>query len=172
MQRLIVGLGNPGPEYAHTRHNLGCMVVAHLAEKEGVQFRFDRDLHAKVARAETLSCLLLLPMTYMNRSGIAVRAGLKHFGITPQQCLVVCDDLDLPFGATRIRTEGSSGGHNGLKSIEFYLGTAAYCRLRLGIGRPPEGHDVAEYVLEKFSKDECALLPEFIDKAVAQISSW
>jgi PTH1 family peptidyl-tRNA hydrolase len=169
--KIVVGLGNPGREYADTRHNLGFMVVDELARRfsasEGrSRFRsvlieaFDQD--QKIALAK--------PQTYMNLSGSAVRE-LVHWYKSPlADLLVVVDDIDLPFSAMRLRPKGGSGGHNGLKSIIAELGTEEFARLRIGIGRGP-GHATRQ-VLTRFSQEEVRLLPEIIRTAVDCVLEW
>ena len=134
-----MGLGNPGPEFAETRHNLGFRCVEGLAQRYGGGWRDRRhDLESLVARIEPegdVTIVLARPQTFMNRSGTAVRALLERLGIEPGQCLVVYDDMDLPFGALRLRERGSPGTHNGMRSIVATLGTDAVPRLRIGISQ-------------------------------------
>jgi peptidyl-tRNA hydrolase, PTH1 family len=165
MKYLIVGLGNIGPEYADTRHNIGFMVMDHLAQK--FDARFDSGRHAFVAefRSKGRSYTLLKPTTYMNLSGKAVSHHLHALKVPLENLLVITDDLALPFGKIRIRAKGSAGGHNGLKSIEETLGSNAYPRLRFGVGDQfPKGRQV-DYVLSPFSEDDQAELPLHIEKA-------
>ena len=122
-------------------------------------------------KLEDKKVILLLPMTYMNRSGQAVRLCGDYFGVSASQTLVVCDDVALPFGKMRFRLEGSAGGHNGLKSVEAHLGTREYPRLRIGIG-DQQGEDLADYVLGKFSAEELELMPEIEEKALARMDLW
>ena len=169
---MIVGLGNPGKEYADTRHNLGRMVVQKVAERMGVGFKrasaFEA-LHA-VGEIEGVQIDLLLPETYMNESGRAVSKFMRFFKLEPEQLFVVVDDAAIPFGAIRVRAQGSHGGHNGLKSIEAVLGSREYKRLRLGIGLG-SCEDLADHVLERFSKEELQTLGSFIDEAAKNVEN-
>lgn len=151
--RLVVGLGNPGAEYAGTRHNAGFMVVERLAAAGRVAFRRERAWKCELARDGDL--LLSKPLTYMNASGEAVRALADFFKIAPSEMLVVSDDLALPLGKLRLRPSGSAGGHNGLRSIAAHLGTQEIPRLRIGIGAAVRGETV-DYVLGRFEEEERA----------------
>ncbi len=168
---LVVGLGNPGPEYAHTRHNIGFMVVEALARRYGATFRPSRQARAEVAeiRIDDERVVLVKPLTYMNLSGEAVRPLLQWYRLTPDRLLVVYDDLDLPFGRLRIRPRGSSGGHGGMRSIIEHLGTEAFPRLRIGIGRPVGPARV--YVLQPFTPEEQAQVPAIIERAVQAVET-
>lgn len=168
--RLVVGLGNPGADYAATRHNIGFRVVERLAQRRGALLGIERALAARVARIELASvpCLLLEPQTFMNRSGQSVAAALARWpSLVPERDLVVVyDDLDLPPGRLRIRPGGSAGGHRGMADIARVLGTTAIPRLRFGIGHPGDAGAVVDWVLEPFSPDEEAgVLPGAIDRA-------
>jgi len=151
MIRLIVGLGNPGPEYEATRHNAGFWWVDALAAKLGARLVAERSYHGLLARVNTPQgpLWLLQPMTYMNRSGQSVAALARFFKIAPGEMLVVHDELDLPPGQAKLKAGGGSGGHNGLKDIHAQLGTADFWRLRLGIGHPGVKAEVVDYVLRK-----------------------
>lgn len=151
MIRLFVGLGNPGPEYEATRHNAGFWWVDGLAARLGVRLSSERAYHGLLARANTANgpVWLLEPMTYMNRSGQSVAALARFFKISPDEILVVHDELDVPPGQAKIKFGGGSGGHNGLKDIHAQLGTADFWRLRLGIGHPGVKAEVVDYVLRK-----------------------
>lgn len=156
--RLIVGLGNPGPKYTGTRHNVGFAVVERIAERVGADegVVWTEAAHARVAevRAGRRVFVLACPLTFMNRSGQAYTALLRRYGLAPEQVLVVYDDLALPLGALRLREKGSAGGHNGLQSVLDYAGTDAFPRLRVGIGGAfPRGGQV-DYVLAPFSEEE------------------
>ncbi|MCE0482646.1 MAG: aminoacyl-tRNA hydrolase [Methylacidiphilales bacterium] len=151
--RLIIGLGNPGPEYLFTRHNVGFLVLDAWADEEGMAFRDERSRHAKVAALNSGE-RLVKPMTYMNESGRAVTAWLDWLKLTIQDLLVVVDDVALPLGQIRLRPEGSSGGHNGLKSIETHLGTNSYARLRCGVDPVPTGWAMDRWVLSRFRTEE------------------
>ncbi|MBI4081950.1 MAG: aminoacyl-tRNA hydrolase [Candidatus Lambdaproteobacteria bacterium] len=162
---LVVGLGNPGREYERSRHNLGFMVLDRLAQRYGVE-SWSRKANALVARgmAGGKAFLLAKPQTYMNLSGRAVAALLGFYKIDPAECLVVVDDLDLPLGKVRARSQGSDGGHKGLRSIIETLGTSAFKRIRIGIGRPKPGGSVLAHVLGA-SADEEAQLAEAVELA-------
>jgi PTH1 family peptidyl-tRNA hydrolase len=171
--KFIVGLGNPGRRYRHTRHNLGAMAVERLAElwnAGSARHAFDGLLWDVRHAGRTV--YLLEPMTFMNRSGGSVGALMRFYRADVDDVLVVLDDLALPPGKIRIRPDGSAGGHNGLQDILTVLGTQAVPRLRLGIGPSPAEIDSADYVLGKMSDDERALASEAIDKAVAAIEDW
>ncbi|MBI5926203.1 MAG: aminoacyl-tRNA hydrolase [Aquabacterium sp.] len=156
MIRLFVGLGNPGPEYEDTRHNAGFWFIDDLARRFGVSLQPDRAYHGLVARANLPQgpVWLLQPQTYMNLSGKSVGALARFFKITPEEVLVVHDELDLLPGQVKLKKSGSHGGHNGLRDIHAQLGTPDYWRLRLGIGHPGLKHEVANYVLRKPPQSE------------------
>jgi len=149
--KVIAGLGNPGPEYEDTPHNIGFEVVALLAERLAVDWRRSARFQARLARAErrTDSWLLVQPQTFMNLSGSSVVPVLRYHGCGPEDLVVVLDDADLPLGRLRIRADGGSGGHRGLASIIAALGTEAFARVRLGVGRDA-GSELAGHVLGKF----------------------
>lgn len=150
--RLIVGLGNPGAEYAATRHNIGFLAVDKIAPGGTI---FSSKFHGSFANVtisgETL--LLLKPATYMNRSGQSVQAAMAFYKLAPEQVIVVYDEIDLPLGKLRIKQGGGANGHNGIKDIDQKIGPN-YWRIRLGVGRPEAGRDTADYVLGRFSKEE------------------
>ena len=162
--RLVVGLGNPGPRYAETRHNLGYMVVQELAQRGGAAFRSSRQ-RADVSRidVEGMPLLLALPLTYMNESGNAVSHLVSYYKIPLGRLIVIADDMDLPFGTLRVRPNGSSAGNRGLRSVITSLGSEEFARLRVGIGRP-SGNAVS-HVLERFSPEERKHLPGVIRAA-------
>lgn len=168
---VIVGLGNPGKKYALTRHNIGYLVVQALAAAKGWQFKEEPQFSAQVAkgRVDGKTVHLLLPLTYMNESGQAVRRYLDFYKLGPQQLRVVCDDIALPFGELRVRAAGSSGGHNGLKSIQAHLHTTYYVRLRMGIGCEVQ-NTLADYVLDNFSADELQHIAAFIERGCHTIT--
>jgi PTH1 family peptidyl-tRNA hydrolase len=172
---LIVGLGNPGREYARTRHNAGFMVLDQLAERWKASWVADKKSHSRLARAERSGKRLILskPETFMNASGEAVGALVNFQKIPTSQVLVVVDDADLPFGEIRLRPGGSSGGHHGLESVEQHLGTREYARQRIGIGRDdPAARQIAGYVLGQFRPAEQELLEKVLQKACEQIECW
>lgn len=169
---VIVGLGNPGKEYAMTRHNLGYLVVQVLAEQYGWPLKEEKRFRAMAAKGKVgeATIHLVLPLTYMNDSGIAVRSYLDFYKLGPENLVVVNDDTALPFGKLRLRAQGSSGGHNGLKSVEAHLQTDQYVRLKMGIG--PNGRaNLADYVLDRFTRDEAERLSEFIEQGVEVLKS-
>jgi peptidyl-tRNA hydrolase, PTH1 family len=157
--RMVVGLGNPGPEYASTRHNAGFWLAELLAERHGGQFRSERKFGADLAtvRIEGADILLLKPQTFMNRSGGAVQAAAAYLKIPVPQILVIHDDLDLPAGEARLKRGGGHGGHNGLRSLLAHLGPD-FWRLRLGIGHPGHRAEVIDYVLQRPSREDEALI--------------
>ncbi len=161
--RLVVGLGNPGDRYLHTRHNAGFRVVGEMARRCAADFSFDQKWNA-----ETATCggrLLMKPRTFMNLSGEAVGNYARYFQIPPSEILVILDDTSLPLGDLRIRKSGGSGGHNGLESVLVHLGTEAVPRLRVGIGAPPEQIPLDEFVLSRFSSAEALLIEEAVLRA-------
>lgn len=172
MKYLIAGLGNIGPEYALSRHNVGFMVVDRLAAQEDFQFSFERLAYTAQWKYKGRVIHFIKPTTYMNLSGKAVAYYLKAYNIPKENLLVIVDELQLPFGALRIKPKGSDGGHNGLKSIQESLGGQDYNRLRFGIGNNfPKGRQV-DYVLGAFAPKELQLLPEYLDKAGDMIKSF
>jgi peptidyl-tRNA hydrolase, PTH1 family len=164
--RVIVGLGNPGAEYEGTRHNVGFLVVAGLAEEFRVRLSAGRgDFISGYGRVAGQEAVLAMPLTYMNRSGLAVARLLDETDAPPSDLLVICDDVNLPLGQLRLRSSGSDGGHNGLASIISYLGTEAFPRLRLGVGMPAPERDMADYVLDRFLKDEEDTVSDMVARA-------
>ena len=153
---LVVGLGNPGPEYAETRHNVGVRVVELLAARAGGGRFSKHKANADVleGRLAGRRAVLAVPRTYMNVSGGPVAGLLRYYGVEPTDLVVVHDDLDLGFGVVRLKQGGGEGGHNGLRSISASIGTKDYLRVRFGIGRPPGRQDPADYVLKRFSGAE------------------
>jgi PTH1 family peptidyl-tRNA hydrolase len=175
---LVVGLGNPGPEYAGNRHNVGAMVVAQLAAGLGVKLSAHRS-RAQVAQARLAPSggrpgervVLAVPTSYMNESGGQVTSAVRFFKVEPERLLVVHDELDLPFGDLMLKLGGGEGGHNGLRSISRALGTRDYSRLRIGIGRPPGRMDAADFVLRDFSGSERKELPFLVTDAVDAVDA-
>lgn len=163
---LAVGLGNPGPEYERTRHNVGVMAVEALAERWGGSLRSDRYTRCEQfdARWQGHRVVLARGRSYMNESGGPVKALATHFHVPVDRTIIVHDELDIPFGALRIKEGGGDGGHNGLRSIRRSLGTGDTVRVRIGIGRPPGRQDPADYVLKQFSSAQREELPEILDR--------
>lgn len=172
MKYLIVGLGNIGPEYAHTRHNIGFDVVEHLADEAGVSFKNDTlgDLAEIKHKGRTL--ILLKPSTYMNLSGKAVRYWMEKHKIQPENLMVIVDDLHLDLGKMRLRDKGSDGGHNGLKDIQEKLGHNQYIRLRMGIGKDFHPGQQVQYVLGKWKAEEKDAVEKMIKKASGAVKSF
>jgi peptidyl-tRNA hydrolase, PTH1 family len=167
---LIVGLGNPGAKYAHTRHNIGFDLIDRLAQRWHIslteQRRFQGEAGEGMAAGQRMR--LLKPSTFMNKSGQSVRAVLDWYKLLPQQVLVLYDDMDLPVGKLRIRLSGSAGGHNGMRSLIAHLGTQDFPRLRVGISKAAEAgvvKDTISHVLGKFAPEELRILPEVLDMA-------
>jgi len=169
---LIVGLGNPGPKYAPTRHNAGFEILKLLAERAGSRFKAHKG-HADVAegRLSGTRVVLAKPMTFMNLSGSPTSSVANFFKIPVEQIIVVHDELDLPFGGLRVKRGGGDGGHNGLKSLTSCLGSKEYLRVRFGIGRPPGRQDPADYVLKEFTPVERKELPLLYDRAADAVES-
>lgn len=173
--RLIVGLGNPGGEYARTRHNAGFLLVEGLARRWRSEWTVEAGLQVRRAEGvcEGWRCWLAQPLTYMNCSGEAVAGLMRYYHLAPQQLLVAVDDADLPLGELRMRARGSSGGHHGLESIEAQLGTSDYARLRLGIGRRAEdGRRITGYVLGRFSPADAEVFREVLERAADAAQCW
>jgi len=170
---LIVGLGNPGREYARNRHNVGFQVIDHLAARHGLSFaRLQNGAAVTSGTIAARPVVLAKPQKYMNLSGIAVAALQKFYKVPPEHLLVIADDLDLPVGTIRLRPSGSSGGQNGVRNIIERLGTDAFPRLRVGIGRPPGRMGAAAYVLQDFSADDLAIIESVRDRAVDAVETW
>ena len=171
--RLIVGLGNPGRRYRGTRHNIGWEVLDRLAHRHRVPIDVD-DGWAQIGRGtiEGRTVILARPETYVNVTGTAVADLRRRHRVAPTDLLVVTDDLDLPLGTLRVRERGSHGGHNGLRSIIEALGTTDFPRLRVGIGRPPEDTDPADYVLQRPSAAERTILDEAVRRAAEGVGLW
>lgn len=170
--RLVVGLGNPGPRYAATRHNLGFTVLGLLAERWAAG-PWEACCASLVAPATVggVCVWLACPQTFMNRSGVAVALLREHSGLEMAQLVVVHDDLDLPLGNLRIRSRGGHGGHNGIRSVMESLGAGDFVRLKLGIGRPAEGVNVVDHVLSPFLPPEQAVLSGLLERAVDTLES-
>ncbi len=170
---LIVGLGNPGPDYRHNRHNVGFMAIDALARALDIPIQ-RVELRALVGKGllDGQRVILAKPQTFMNKSGQAVASLARFYKIPVDQILVVHDDLDLPFGNLRLRPEGGTGGHKGMDSIMNRLGTREFPRLRVGIGRPPGRMDPADFVLHDFDPPQQELLPQVLDRAVQAMRAF
>jgi peptidyl-tRNA hydrolase, PTH1 family len=164
--RLVAGLGNPGPEYTNTRHNIGFVVLDTLAGKQGIQFSPARKWRCDWAKWNDI--LLVKPMTYVNRSGDSLGPLAQYFHVKPEELLAVVDDVALPVGRLRIRLEGSDGGHNGLKSLVATFGTG-FPRLRIGVGAAPEKDYLVDHVLGRFTAGERLSVEQAVERAVAAI---
>ena len=165
---MVVGLGNPGPDYANTRHNAGALFVEALARETGQSLRPEKKYHGLYARIQLqgLDLHLLNPSTYMNRSGLSIKALADFFKIQPQQILVAHDELDLPPGTAKLKKGGGHGGHNGLRDTIAHLGTNDFQRLRIGIGHPGDSRQVTGYVLGRLGKQETEELNAVIDEII------
>ena len=169
--RLIVGLGNPGKEYERTRHNIGFMVVQRLAVELNLAFKassFTKGLVAQGTKGQPVC--LLMPVTFMNHSGIAVKELMRKKAIASEDLLVVTDDFNLPFGQLRFRPQGSAGGHNGLASVIEQLGDDHFSRLRIGVGAP--NGSSTDHVLGNFSKEETKALKALVEAAAEGCQVW
>jgi peptidyl-tRNA hydrolase, PTH1 family len=171
MIKLFVGLGNPGPEYEATRHNAGFWFVDELAREWKAALNFDKSYHGQVARTTQAgeTVWLLKPQTFMNLSGKSVAALARFFKITPEEILVVHDELDVPPGQAKMKFGGSHAGHNGLRDIHAQLGTGDYWRLRIGIGHPGVKAEVINWVLKKPSAEQRAGIEESITRSIKAV---
>ncbi|AGA67631.1 peptidyl-tRNA hydrolase [Desulfitobacterium dichloroeliminans LMG P-21439] len=170
--KLIVGLGNPGVQYAETRHNAGFLLLDCLAEELNLDFRSKFQGLVSETQIGGEKIYLLKPQTFMNLSGRSIREVVQFYKIAPQDILVIYDDMDLAVGRLRLRSSGSAGGHNGIKSTIAELGSEDFWRLKVGIGRPPTGWDSARYVLASFAKEEIPVLEEVLDKGMKAVTLW
>ena len=177
MTWMIVGLGNPGPEYASTRHNAGFFVVDELASRMRGSLGRHKRAMAAVLEGRVGSpgaderVVLVEPWSFMNASGGPVKSLMSFYDVGPERLVVVHDELDLPLGTVRVKFGGGNGGHNGLKSLSGSLGTGDFARVRIGIGRPPGQQDSADYVLKPFSGPERTALPEIIDRSADAVET-
>jgi PTH1 family peptidyl-tRNA hydrolase len=169
---LVVGLGNPGAEYARTRHNVGADVVAVLAARHGARLRRGKE-RAEVDEVTVggKRLALAIPTTYMNESGVAVQALARRYGVAPEQLVVVHDELDLPVAALKLKAGGGLAGHNGLRSIKAHLKTDAFLRVRIGVGKPRSKEHGADHVLNKFSKSERAQIDVTLEHAADAVEA-
>lgn len=172
MKYLIVGLGNIGPEYLFTRHNVGFMAVDKLASQFDVKFAIDRHAYHTEFKLKGHQVHLIKPTTYMNLSGKAVNHWMKDLKIEQENVLVITDDIALPFGKLRMKPKGSHGGHNGLRNIEEVLGTPQFTRLRFGVGDDFNRGRQAEYVLAPFPLVELNELPSYLERAAEMITTF
>jgi PTH1 family peptidyl-tRNA hydrolase len=171
-RQLIVGLGNPGPRYAGTRHNAGFLVVELLAERMGGRFKAHRGRCDVVeGRLAGKPVVLAKPKSYMNESGGPVTSIARFYKVPIDRIVVVHDDLDLPFGELRLKRGGGDGGHNGLRSTSSALGSREYTRVRIGIGRPPGQQDPADFVLREWTATQRKELPFLIDRAADAVEA-
>ncbi|MEY4918455.1 MAG: peptidyl-tRNA hydrolase [Verrucomicrobiota bacterium] len=171
---LIVGLGNPGADYAKTRHNAGFLLVEKLAAQWKADWGNEKKFVARMAKADRSGQRVLLcePQTFMNLSGETVGAVTSFYQLPLKQLVVAVDDADLPFGEIRLRPSGSSGGHHGLESIEQHLGSREFARLRIGIGRKDSARQIVGHVLGKFDASENELLEKILNRAAGQMECW
>jgi PTH1 family peptidyl-tRNA hydrolase len=171
--RLIVGLGNPGSDYLRHRHNVGFRIVGRLAGRHGLAFdRLQHKARVATGRVAGERVILAKPLTYMNKSGESVGPLLHWYKLSLDHLLVIYDDLDIPLGDLRLRPQGGSGGHRGMRSIIQQLGSGEFARLRVGIGRPPPRWDPADYVLSPFTEDELPMVEDVCERAVAAAERW
>lgn len=170
MIKLVCGLGNPGKEYAQTRHNAGWQILDTLEGGAVYQKKFKGEF-AKVFIREGSGLILLKPLTFMNKSGESLKACMDFFGLRPDEIVVLHDELELSFGRWEIKNGGGLGGHNGLKSIVQHIGTKDFLRLRFGIGRPSHGN-VSSYVLSRYAKEEEAFLPGYLEEAASCVREY
>lgn len=170
--KVIVGLGNPGPQYAETRHNIGFLLIDLLAEVHNLQFRAKFQGLWTEGNVEGERLFLLKPQTFMNLSGRSVRELTSFYKVSGDDLLIVQDDMDLPLGKLRLRDQGGAGGHNGIKSILTELGSEKFWRLKMGVGRPPKEWDPARYVLSPFAEDELKQLDEVLGRAEKATNLW
>lgn len=170
--KLIAGLGNPGGQYAETRHNVGFLLLDSWAEELKLDFRPKYQGLVAETQIDGERIFLLKPQTFMNLSGRSIREIVQFYKIPPQDLLVVHDDMDLPLGRLRLRSSGSSGGHNGIKSTIAEIGTEEFWRLKIGVGHPPAGWDTARFVLAPFTSEEISSLEDVLDRGLKAVSLW
>lgn len=162
--KLVVGLGNPGKEYTKTRHNVGFMVVDSVVAAADGSWKFEKKWNAEVAKVNGV--VYCKPQTFMNESGVAVRSVMDFYKVAAHDVIAVYDDKDLPFGVVRLRSNGSSAGHNGVKSLITHLGAMDFARVRVGIASEAMHGDTADYVLGRFSKEQSAMVKKVVTAAV------
>ena len=169
MSQVVVGLGNPGPEYHDTRHNIGQRVVDVLVARLHEAWRRESGALIAHARWHGESVALVKPQTFMNVSGPAVADALRRLDAEPAELILVYDDIDMELGKVRVRMKGSAGGHNGVRSVIAVLGTQQIRRVKLGIGRPEHKHDVPDHVLTTFDKDELPVVEQAVETAADRV---
>ena len=172
---LVVGLGNPGPEYEGTRHNAGFLATSRLAARQKAAWSLESKFEAKLARFQQggVRVMVCQPLTYMNASGDSVGALMEFFRIQPGNLMVLVDDADLPLGSLRLRVDGSAGGHHGLESIEKRLSSRMFARQKIGIGRrTEEGRDIKGHVLGRISQEEWIVLDRVLERSCDQVGCW
>lgn len=169
---LVVGLGNIGAEYSATRHNIGFMILDVWAQTSNIVFQTQRYGDIATVREKGREFHLLKPSTYMNLSGNAVRYWMNKLGIPIENLMIVCDEINLPFGTLRLRKSGSDGGHNGLKNIQELVGTKDFARLRCGVGHDFEQGAQVDFVLGKFSPEQISEIPALADKSITGVKTW
>ena len=167
--QLVVGLQNPGPEYALTRHNAGAWVVQAFAQSQNASFKLDKKLLGYVANLDKFACRLFLPANFMNLNGQSVRAICDFYRIDPQNILVIHDDLDLVPGRLKFKTGGGNGGHNGLRDLVRHLNTENFHRLRVGIGHPGHKDHVVDYVLGRANNSDQLLINDAIERSIINL---
>jgi len=174
VNKLIVGLGNPGLQYTWNRQNLGFLALENLVKQLKAKAHISASNYGVLSKVviKDVECSLLMPMTFMNDSGLSVKKLVDRTGISLEDVLVVCDDLSLSFGQLRLRPSGSAGGHNGLRSIIEHLGSDQFARLRMGIDAPQDTADTVSYVLSNFTPDQRKALPDFINHALDCVTCW
>lgn len=174
MTKLVVGLGNPGSKYHETRHNVGFMAIDLMAKELGLTFSEEKTFKAEVASTflNGEKVYFVKPTTFMNLSGLAVRALLAYYNIPMEDFIVIYDDLDMEVGKIRLRAKGSAGGHNGIKSIINHIGTQTFYRIKIGIGRPKQGMSVVHHVLGKFDKDDYITILQTIDRVEEAVNDY
>ncbi|HFI0302145.1 TPA: aminoacyl-tRNA hydrolase [Streptococcus suis] len=174
MTRLIIGLGNPGDRYFETKHNVGFMLIDKIAKRENVTFTHDKIFQADIATTfiDGEKIFLVKPTTFMNESGKAVHALMTYYGLDEKDILVAYDDLDMAVGKIRFRQKGSSGGHNGIKSIVKYIGTQEFDRIKIGIGRPKGKMNVVNHVLSGFDAEDRIEIDLALDKLDSAVNFY
>ncbi len=170
---LVVGLGNPGPKYNKNRHNIGFRILDHLANDKNISIQSKKKFEVGEGLEEGWKIFLLKPLEFMNLSGNAVGEISRMYKIPIENTIILHDELDIPFGSIKTKLGGGTAGHNGLKSISEMLGSNSYARIRFGVGKPPvPGPDISDWVLQNFSEDEEAALPNLIQQSLDKLKVW